>query len=589
MKNNIKLIIFIWIILAQSASAYVLSKTKSGLQIKWPAGFTDQEIFFNPANNQGVSETTLHNIANSSAAQWNFTSAVSLTKSSTAGTNQDGLNELFFTDDPNIFNSSNIGVAGITLVSYQELDGKILEADVLVNENRTIVTNINNPEYIGNIFTHEFGHFFGLDHSQVIGSTMFYALSLGQNQISPDDKAGIFSIYDNNNSAVKSITGKVVGSKNLYGIFGAQVEAISQKTGLTMGAAITNTDGSFSIDGLPVGDKYFLYTKPAVKSKLPSRYSTVKDNFCEGGKPYRGSFFQACGGGNEGYPQAINLINANVDVGKITVRCSLDVPPDYFQKKSTADADFILLNSATNGVGNAFVGFFSNQEIASGSASDSFKIDLSSISNSSWNSYDIGDLYLEIQVITQSFYSPLKANLSITQNSVTTTMPSKYVLNSDGWIDINTVARVAIDKTTAANNVFELSINPEKFSSLVTPSGIPATIAYILPDYSNFTDELYFYLVNVHLVKSSGDGTYSNVSSRSYVTSDNSSCADANNTYELTTYTTSGDQNSERKNALTCGTIDTNNQDPTNGPFGMIVGFSIAMIIFTLKKKLRFI
>lgn len=590
MNKNILAKIFFTIsclLISVITPSYFLSKTKSGVQIKWASGNTTQNLYFNASNGQSVIESSLQTMAANSATEWDIVSGVRIVKGSSAGSGQEGVNEMYFSSDPNIFNSSNVGVAGVTLVSYKDTDGIILEADILINEGFSIITNINNPNYIGNIFTHEMGHFLGLDHSQSIGSTMFYALSLGQNKVANDDQAGIMAVYGNASSSYKSISGNVVGSKNLYGVYGAQVEAISQTTGKIMGAAITANDGGFTIAGLPVDDSYFLYTKPAVKSKLSSTYTNMKTNFCDNGSSYRGSFYQACGGGNEGYPQAIKLTSANVNVGNITIRCSLDVPPSYFQAKGSSTLYSLPMGTGSSDVGNSFVGFFSSQEMATNGTEDKFKIDLSNLSTSYLSSIS-SDLYLEVQVLNQSFYTPFKANVSYVRNSVTTSMASKYVQNSDGWVDLNTVVRIPIDKVTTTNNIFEIHIAPEAITSSSTPSGIPVGLAYILPDYSNFMDSLNFYLVNAHLVKESS-GNYLPVKRKDYVISDNTSCTDASNTYQLTNYTasTGSSGSSDRKNAIACGSIDTNGNS-SGGPFGMIVGFSLSFFGALIIRRLHF-
>jgi hypothetical protein len=591
MKNKFSIFILVLLIFFTETEAYLVSKGTFGKQVKWNNSQSNTELYFNASNAWGVSESTLQTIAANSASQWNFISGVSISKNTSAGKNQAGLNEMYFSDDPSVFNSSNINVMAITLTSFLETDGFITEADILINENYSVVTSINDTNYIGNIITHEMGHFLGLDHGQTIGSTMFYGLSRGQNQISDDDKTGLYSIYNSSNASRKSISGKVVGGKKLYGVYGASVEAISQSTGKIIGSTVSETDGSFSIDGLPINDKYFLYTKPTYASGLPKRYKGIKNDFCDGGKSYRGSFFQACGGGNEGYPQAVSLTSSNVNVGNVTVRCNLDVPPVYFQKKSNGDNDFNLISSINNGIGNSFVGFFSNQEINSGSSSDTFKIDLSSLTTTDWNNLDSGSLYLELHVLNQAFYSSFKANVEIANNLGTQTPSAKYELKPDGWIDIDTTIRTPIDKVTVANNAFTITITPEKMSPSVTPASFPASALQILPDYSNFVDELTFYLVDSQIVKSNGDGTYSQVSAKSYVLSDNSSCSDANNTYQLSNYSTSTMASAEKRSAvLGCGMIDTdNNSDDSNGPIGMIVGFSLAFLLFLLSKRMRFI
>jgi hypothetical protein len=582
--------IFFGFLFSLNSFSYIHSVTKSGKQIKWASGVTLIDLYLNPTNTQSLNTTNVNSIVNASVSQWNSLSSINATLGTTAGTNQSGLNEIFFTTDSTVF--SGTGVVGVTQVSYKEADGVILEADILINDGFTLSTTKTDSNYLGNVITHEMGHFFGLSHGQVTGSTMFYALSLGQSEIENDDKAGIYSIYPNSNSSKKSITGKVIGSTNLYGVFGAHVQAISQATGNVMGATISNTDGTFEIMGLPTGDKYFLYTQPVVQIGIPTFYSTAKTNFCDSSTSYRGSFYQACGGSHEGYPQAVALSSSSVDVGNVTIRCSLDVPPDYMIKKSTSNADFTPVVDSSSGYGNAFVGYFSSLEMNTSSTYDSFTIDLTSLATSDWNALSTSDdLYLEVQVVNQSFYSPFKANVSYTRSSATTSMSTKYVQNSDGWVDLNTTVRIPIDKTTSSTNSIEIKITPEKMNGTSYPSGIPFVKSDVLPAYSDFQDSLYFYFVNAHIVKLTGTNTYTNVSAKNYTVGDNSTCADAVNTYQLSSYATgTSSTSSTRSGVLSCGTIsDISRDDNHSGPFGMMVGFSISFLIIAILRKLRFV
>lgn len=588
MKVSRFLKIFLFIF-CHSLFAYQTSKTTSLLQVKWPAATSVVNVYMNASNSYGVSESSLQTIATNSAAQWNGVANITLNIGTTAGIDQDGLNEIYFTSDSTVFNSSNSAVAAVTLVSFQESDGKILEADVKINESNLIDTTQTSTMYIGNILTHELGHLLGLDHSQAIGSTMFWLLSLGQNEVSPDDKAGLYTVYPTGSSSYGKLTGTVVGSSNQYGVFGVEVQAISQSSGKIIGTSTTENDGTFTINGLPQGDRYFIYTRPSVISTLSSHFSKAKTNFCDSGQAYRGSFYQACGGGNVGYPQAISLNSSSVDTGKITIRCALDVPTEYLQKKTNGDSSYNVITDTSRGIGNSFVGFFSNQSIANNTATDTYKIDLSNISSSTWNSLDSSTLYLSVHLINQTLYSPYQADMTITKGA-STYSSSRYVLNSDGWYDVNPILYIPIDKSMASNNIFTINLKANQFPITNEDRTVILQERDILPDYSEFADSMYFYLLNAQIVKSNGDGTYSVVSSKSYVVSDNSSCTDATNTYQLTNYTVTGttDSGSRKSAALACGTVDMNSGNGS-GPFGMIVGFSLSFLFVLCLKRMRFI
>ena len=89
---------------------------------------------------------------------------------------------------------------------------------------------------------------------------------------------------------------------------------------------------------------------------------------------------------------------------------------------------------------------------------------------------------------------------------------------------------------------------------------------------------------------SNGDGTYTPVSKRSYVVSDNSSCTDAPNTYQLSNYTTTGSSSdNKRKGAVGCGSVDLNNNDKGSGPMSFVVGLILSIIVLHIRRRFYFI
>ena len=114
-----------------NAKAYVINRTGADSLVHWPSNVSSIDIYLNPSNTLGVSENTVHTIVSNSVAEWNGKSRITLRKNSTSGANQDGVNEIFFSNDPNIFNGS--GVVGVTQVLFKNGNGEILEADVLIN------------------------------------------------------------------------------------------------------------------------------------------------------------------------------------------------------------------------------------------------------------------------------------------------------------------------------------------------------------------------------------------------------------------------------------------------------------------------
>jgi hypothetical protein len=111
--------------IGKSAEAYVQNRTTGDALVRWTSGTTLIDIFINPTNTQGIPTNTVNNIASASVSQWDGKSSLSLRKTTTAGKGQSGLNEIYFSSDPSIFNGS--GVVGVTQISYKNNTGEIIE------------------------------------------------------------------------------------------------------------------------------------------------------------------------------------------------------------------------------------------------------------------------------------------------------------------------------------------------------------------------------------------------------------------------------------------------------------------------------
>ncbi|MEK6624780.1 MAG: matrixin family metalloprotease, partial [Bdellovibrionota bacterium] len=250
-----------------------------------------------------------------------------------------GRNDIYFSNNSMFFSDSS--VVAVTQVSYREGTGEIVEADVIIND-ATMTPSLEPSAlyYLGNTIVHEVGHFIGLGHSQFLSSTMFYKLNYGQYQMSEEDISSVRTICSSN--SYPGIRGTVVGGRSLGGIFGANVQAISMKLGKVVGAAMSEPDGTFVIDGLDTNDNYFLYIRPSYKPEsLPYYYRTVRSDFCEGRTKYRGNLYSTCFAEEQGMAQIVTLNGStNLDVGMVSIGCGLEVAPDYFQNRKTAPDGF---------------------------------------------------------------------------------------------------------------------------------------------------------------------------------------------------------------------------------------------------------
>ncbi len=570
--------------LSLKAFSYVQNRTTNDSLVHWSNGISNINIFLNPVNTQGLLTSTVNSIVGDSASQWDGKSRLAVTKNSTVGTNQQGLNEIYFLRDPTTFSGTLI--VGVTQVIYSNNSGEIIEADILLNDDYPFSTVITEEKYLGNVITHEMGHFLGLGHSQVIGSSMFFMLTRGQNIVAEDDIAGLYSIYPNGNTQKGTLKGKIVGGNSLSAVFGAHVQAISQSTGKVAGANISEIDGKFVINGLDKNDKYFIYTSPVAPVGLPTKYNNAKFDFCNSASKYRGSFFQACGSQAEGFPQAVSLNSSSVDVGSITIRCSIDVPVDYISHKSDNPSFFEIQHYNTLSVGNNFTGYFSKLDLTNRTP-DRFSIELSNVD---WDELSAtGDLYLELKILNQAFYSAYKAKVEIVTSAGATYAPAKYLPETDGWASLETSVRLPINRVPGSDNKFEVVVTPESMDFGSFPATLPDTKEDYFPSSSAIGESQFFYLATASIVKDNNNGTFTKISSKSEPLSDNARCPDAVNTYSLTDYSvkgaTSSSSRGNKDNFLGCGTVDFDHKSG-GGPGSFFVGLLTSLLALSLTSSI---
>lgn len=133
----------------------------------------------------------------------------------------------------------------------------IVDSDIEFNPSVTFSTTATTPTSsfdLQSIATHEIGHFLGMDHSGLASSIMFAFGDSGgvpQRTLSTDDAIGIGSVYPSANFA--GATGTLSGNVTLNGsgILAAHIVVMSTPSGLTAADALTNADGSYSLDVAP--------------------------------------------------------------------------------------------------------------------------------------------------------------------------------------------------------------------------------------------------------------------------------------------------------------------------------------------------
>lgn len=562
-----KYLFLVLAIIPQVLFSYSINRGTYGEELHWEN--TSQRVYLNTANSSLIGSSSLSSIINTSNSEFS-SHGFTLTSEVTSAGPISNRNDVYFTNDTSVFSGSS--VLGITKVSFEQSTGKIVEADILINDSVFFSSSTNSGNYIGDILTHELGHLIGLGHSQVHSSTMFYSLANGQDVLDHDDIAAVKHLYSTSSS---EITGKVIGGSGI-GIFGAHVQAISSETGEVKSAAISESDGSFIISGLSQNDTYYLYIEPLEGvENFPSHYGTVRDNFCLSESRYRGTFFQSCRRSDEGKPQGVATgSSSSISVGNITIGCDLSVPVSYMQNKSGGINEINIIDAFGN-AGDALTGYFSEDEVSS-SYSDEFEIDLSNYTVPS------GDIYLDIKLVYQKLYSPMRLSVtSMTETVEFDSVADGYGLyyDSDGNPDLDVVARIKLD-STPSNNVFKFKVTPEKISDFIVSK--PFTVESFFPSSSEFLDEMNFYLM-IMTVSKKELGVFTKVSEKSYNFQDNSSCIDAPQAYSVSensqTKSSALEELEKRKKQqdpeiLSCGTVS-GPGGPPSGASGFLMAFMI--------------
>lgn len=562
--------VLLLVLFCSSLWAHQTSLTAGGAELYWSNPTVPLMI---RTNTSDMDATSARNIILNSMAQWNA-SSVAKVNSATSSNNE----IKFQTNYP-----YGSGVIGLTELSYNN-SGAIQRAVILLNDDYTFRStsgfNYGGNIFLGDVVTHELGHLFGLSHSEVLNSTMFYSSFSGQSTVSFDDKSGIRQKYDQN---FGTITGHVKGGDHV-GVLGVHVQAISGKTGESSGA-ITDENGYFILGGLDLDDSYYLYTSPIKNTEsLPGIFSNTQTEFCPAS--YVGSFFSKCGRENDGRPQGIYLRSdqRQVDVGTVTINCGLKANEEYnFQKLQSTFSPVTVYNYDANNLDSTtrfeqgFVGWFRNPT-DSWSPSDVFKVNLAPLVDT--------NLYLKVSVISFPMGTQLQYAVDI-KNSARTIVSDYQTLRYDYTTetyntDFSTYVR--LEAGSADRNNIEIKVRSMKLGN--------SNASQTFPSFSSFSSSTYLpYLLVVGLYDDNG-GVKIPLIDNEPILSDNESCLDAPFTYSVAnarnvnddSAVTSDDQSAAA--AASCGTIE----PPSNGGPGsslplMILGFFLAILASSLMKS----
>lgn len=551
------------------AFAYQSSLNSSGKELTWPN--TTIPLMVTP-NTTDMTTTNATNIIQQSVSQWNTHSGTKVSTTNSA------LSEIRFKSDFSIYGPGVIGVTELTFTS----GSSIQQAKIFLNDAYDFKTSpglySDGEVYLGDVVTHELGHLFGLSHSEILDSTMFYAAFSGQYSLGADDISGVRSKYSSGHG---SISGVIKGGDNI-GVFGVQVVAISRKNGEAVGV-FSNPSGNFSIKGLDLEDSYYLYTTPIKNvASLPGQFANIQKDFCPAS--FVGGFFNACGKDNEGFPQAITLSstgNRSVNVGSVSINCSLKSNEAYLLEKAQTITDSgasfdpvtIFDFAQDDRFEKAFVGNFLTRNSSTWSTYDVLNVDLTSL-----NDLSGAQKFLNINLVSRIFGNLLEYEMIVSRNGVPVSSQGISPPGIAGTYntDINSFLPLS---SVASENFFEIAIRAKKLSSFLALQTFPEIEAFLSNRYLP-----YFLVASIE----TGSGPLLDTG---LSLSDNSSCLDAPFTYAVNTARTVAssneiiEQDQASDSPVSCGTTG---GEPPSGGSGlglMIAGFLMVIFLSSLRKS----
>ena len=588
-----------------NSTAYVMAKTETGVSLKWKNNQDKIPLFINTKYMKkniilDVDDLTITNLSNesyeinlenylkrriqevleSSIDEWNTKSELKINPY--FDERSFGKNTFSFSDNANEFGS---GVIAVTKLGYDPKTGDILDGEILINQSFSNSVNFtldkkkssDSNAFLGDVITHELGHFLGLSHSEVIDSSMIFSVFKGQHKIHSDDIAGIKELYSTSQGG--SLNG-VVNSGG-YPVFGVNVQAISLKSNTVVQGVISDVDGNFSLKNLPLDESFYILTSPLKnKESLANYYKDIRTELCSS-QNFEPTFFSKCGGREKGKPQAflLNKSHESIDVGNITIRCRENIDIDYYAKKfETTNREHELVDIHDYNF-FAFSGLFNENEIKEGvqGQGDEFVLDFTHLELTDMS---LSNLQLELNISGTTFGSSMGfiAYFKRDDESTWSQWNSSIDTNLDKLIPVINI-KVNLS-TSKSDNLFRLKVYPTELSRAQEFEIFSApTVLKNSTNIYSITGQVQY-----------SDGSILS-SPSSYPYDDNASCNEGSSTYKAEPYISQDFINdtvlgaSEENIGVGCGTIDIDSDSNSSGMGSMLIGFLLTFFLAQIAFK----
>lgn len=234
--------------------------------------------------------------------------------------------------------------------------GQIVDADLIFNPAMKFKTPTagSSGTDIRSVVTHEAGHLFGISHTPVKTSTMFFVLPPGTDasSLESDDELMFFKAYGDSMTVANAsrISGTVTHGKTNAPVAGAIVFAVDAASGDTATADYTLPSGSYAFPGLPAGDYYIaihqIDTSAAIGYLMPRYVNALVETTAVVRFPPE-YYDQAESSSDNPDDKTAISITAGAKVAGINLVTNIDVtPPEVVKTTPLANASSVKIDAA---------------------------------------------------------------------------------------------------------------------------------------------------------------------------------------------------------------------------------------------------